>query len=292
MTIIDGRATAAQIKAELAAKVLQVTESGARPPHLSAVLVGHDGGSEAYVASKERACAECGYTSSIIRFDDTVTQQQLIDEIHRLNDDPTVDGFIVQLPLPRHIDTQAVIEAIDPAKDVDGFHPVNVGRLSIGIDAFAPATPAGIVELLHRNGISTQGRHCVIIGRSNIVGKPLASLLMHKSPKGNATVTVCHSATPNLAAITRQADILIAATGQPASVTADMVKDGAVVVDVGTTRVADPSRPSGYRLQGDVDFQTVAPKCSRITPVPGGVGPMTIATLMQNTLKAYQMHNA
>lgn len=286
MELIDGKKTAAEIKAEIAATVADIVAKGGKRPHLAAILVGHDGGSETYVAHKVKACEECGFTSSLIRFEDDITEERLLDEVRRLNDDPDVDGFIVQLPLPRHIDEQRVIETVDPDKDVDGFHPVNVGRLSIGLPGFRSATPAGIIELLRRYRIETRGRHCVIIGRSNIVGKPLASLMMQKAPVGDATVTVCHSATKNLKEITSQADILVAALGRPGFVTADMVKNGAVVIDVGTTRVADATKKNGWRLSGDVDFANVAPKCSFITPVPGGVGPMTIVSLMLNTLEA------
>ena len=286
MELIDGKKTAAEIKAEIAATVADIVAKGGKRPHLAAILVGHDGGSETYVAHKVKACGECGFTSSLIRFEDDITEERLLDEVRRLNDDPDVDGFIVQLPLPRHIDEQRVIETVDPAKDVDGFHPVNVGRLSIGLPGFRSATPAGIIELLRRYNIETRGRHCVIIGRSNIVGKPLASLMLQKADIGDATVTVCHSATKNLKDITSQADILVAALGRPGFVTADMVKDGAVVIDVGTTRVTDATKKNGWRLRGDVDFANVAPKCSYITPVPGGVGPMTIVSLMLNTLEA------
>lgn len=286
MQIIDGKATAAAIRAEIAASVARIVDAGGRAPHLAAILVGHDGGSESYVASKVKACEECGFGSSLLRFEESITQEQLLSHIHALNDNPDIDGFIIQLPLPRHIDAQAVIEAIDPRKDVDGFHPVNVGRLSIGLPGFVSATPAGIIELLRRYQIPTSGKHCVILGRSNIVGKPLAMLMMQKAYPGDATVTVCHSRTTDLASITRTADILVAAMGVPASVTADMVKDGATVIDVGTTRVPDATRTRGWRLCGDVDYDAVAPKCSHITPVPGGVGPMTIAMLMRNTLLA------
>ncbi len=286
MQIIDGKATAAAIRAEIATAVAQIVAAGGRAPHLAAILVGHDGGSESYVASKVKACQECGFGSTLLRFEDSITEEQLLGHVRALNDNPDIDGFIVQLPLPRHIDAQAVIEAIDPRKDVDGFHPVNVGRLSIGLPGFVSATPAGIIELLRRYQIPTSGKHCVILGRSNIVGKPLAMLMMQKSYPGDATVTVCHSHTADLASITRTADILVAAMGVPAFVTADMVKEGATVIDVGTTRVADATRARGWRLCGDVDYAAVAPKCSHITPVPGGVGPMTIAMLMRNTLLA------
>lgn len=289
-TIIDGKSTAAAIKAEIAEKVAARVAQGKCAPHLAAILVGHDGGSETYVASKIKACAECGFGSTLIRLESTpeapLKPEVLMAEIDKLNADPEIDGFIVQLPLPKHIDEQAVIEAIDPAKDVDGFHPVNVGRQSVGLPCFHSATPAGIVELLHRHGISTAGKRVAIIGRSNIVGKPLAAMLMQKGGKADATVTVCHSHTPNLADITRSADIVVAAIGRPGFVTADMISDGAVVVDVGTTRVPDATRKSGFRLRGDVDYDAVAPKCSAITPVPGGVGPMTIVSLMLNTLQA------
>ncbi len=286
MTLIDGKKISDQIKAEIAAQVEQMLADGKKRPHLAAILVGHDGGSETYVAHKVKACEQCGFKSTLIRFEDNITEQTLLDQIAALNADPDIDGFIVQLPLPRHISEQKIIEAIDPAKDVDGFHPQNVGRMAIGLPCFLSATPAGIIELLARYNIDTRGKHCVVLGRSNIVGKPVATLMMQKAAPGNATVTVCHSATPNIAEITRQADIIIAALGQPGFVTADMVKDGAVIIDVGTTRVPDPTRKSGFRLRGDVDFDNVAPRCSYITPVPGGVGPMTIVSLMKNTLQA------
>lgn len=286
MELIDGKKVAAEIKQEIAAEVNRMIADGKRRPHLAAILVGHDGGSETYVANKVKACEECGFTSTLIRFEDDVTEETLLTEIEKLNNNPEVDGFIVQLPLPKHISEQRLIEAIDYHKDVDGFHPINVGRQSIGLPCFRSATPAGIMTLLERYGIVTSGANCVVLGRSNIVGKPVASLLMQKANPGNATVTVCHRDTKNLKEICRNADILIAAMGRPNSVTADMVKDGAVIVDVGTTRVPDASRKSGFRLCGDVDFEAVAPKCSYITPVPGGVGPMTIVSLMLNTLLA------
>lgn len=290
MELIDGKKAAAEIKQEIAAAVEKRVAQGKPRPHLAAILVGHDGGSETYVAHKIKACAECGFESSLIRFESTdeepLPQSELLAAVEKLNNDPDIDGFIVQLPLPKHIDENAIIEAINPEKDVDGFHPVNVGRQSLGLPCFHSATPAGIVELLARNGIATSGKRVVVIGRSNIVGKPLAAMLMQKGDRANATVTVCHSATPDLASVTRQADILVAALGRPGFVTADMVADGATVIDVGTTRVPDSSRKSGFRLSGDVDFEAVAPKCSFITPVPGGVGPMTICMLMKNTLLA------
>ncbi|MDE5869711.1 MAG: bifunctional methylenetetrahydrofolate dehydrogenase/methenyltetrahydrofolate cyclohydrolase FolD [Muribaculaceae bacterium] len=286
MVLIDGKKTAAEIKQEIAAQVKEMEARGERVPHLAAILVGHDGGSETYVANKVKACAECGFESSLIRFEDDVTEERLLEEIKRLNEDEGVDGFIVQLPLPKHIDEQRIIRAIDPDKDVDGFHPVNVGKMSIGLPGFVSATPAGIMELLRRYGVETKGKHAVVLGRSNIVGKPMATLLMQKSNPGNCTVTVCHSATPNIKEICREADIIVAALGVPGFVTEDMVKPGATVIDVGTTRVPDATRKSGWRLRGDVDFENVADKCAFITPVPGGVGPMTICSLMMNTLKA------
>ena len=286
MQIIDGKKTAQDIKKEIAAEVAAMVEAGQRPPHLAAILVGNDGGSETYVANKVKACEDCGFGSSTLRFDDTITEDQLIAEIQRLNENPNIDGFIVQLPLPKHINEERVIEAIDYHKDVDGFQPINVGRLSIGLPCFKSATPSGIIELLDRYGIETKGKHAVVIGRSNIVGKPIAMLLMQKAQPGDCTVTVCHSSTKNLKEICLQADIVIAALGRPEFVKEDMIKPGAVVIDVGTTRVPDASRPSGYRLCGDVDYANVAEKCSFITPVPGGVGPMTICSLMKNTLLA------
>ena len=285
MTLIDGKQTAASIKADIAEQVEKLIEAGGKRPHLAAILVGHDGGSETYVANKVKACKECGFKSTLLRFEDTITQQELLKEVDRLNNDADVDGFIVQLPLPAHIDEQKVIEAIDYRKDVDGFHPVNVGILAIGLPCFISATPRGILELLRHYNIKTSGKKCVILGRSNIVGKPMAQLMMQKN-YGDATVTVCHSHSATLKEECRQADIIIAAIGQPEFVTADMVKPGAVVIDVGTTRVPDSTRPKGFRLTGDVKFDEVAPKCSYITPVPGGVGPMTICSLMINTLKA------
>lgn len=284
MTTLDGKATADAIKKEIAAEVAEMTERGLKRPHLAAVLVGHDGGSETYVANKVKACEACGFKSSLIRYESDVTEAELLAKIAELNADDDIDGFIVQLPLPAHIDEQKIIEAIDSRKDVDGFHPINVGKMSIGLPCFVSATPAGIMELLRRYGIKTAGKHCVVVGRSNIVGKPVATLMMQKGT--DATVTVCHSRTANLREICLSADILIAAMGRPGSITADMVKEGAVVIDVGTTRVPSSETKSGFRLRGDVDFENVAPKCSHITPVPGGVGPMTICSLMINTLKA------
>lgn len=283
--IIDGKATAATIKAEIAEEVKRIVANGGKRPHLAAVLVGHDGGSETYVKNKVLACEACGFQSSLIRYEDDVTEAELLACVDRLNQDPTVDGFIVQLPLPAHIDAQKVTERIDPRKDVDGFTPVNVGRMVIGLPCYVPATPKGIIELLRRHHIETSGKRCVVLGRSNIVGKPMAMLMMQKA-YGNATVTVCHSHSATLKEECRQADIIVAAIGRPGFVTADMVKPGAVVIDVGTTRVPDATRPKGFRLSGDVDFEHVAPLCSAITPVPGGVGPMTICMLMLNTLQS------
>ena len=283
-SLIDGKATAAAIKAEIKQEVERIVAAGGKRPHLAAILVGHDGGSETYVNNKVRACEECGFRSTLLRFEDDLSEEALLDEVTKLNANDDIDGFIVQLPLPRHIDEQKVIEAIDYRKDVDGFHPINVGRMAIGLPAFISATPKGILELLRRYNVETSGKRCVILGRSNIVGKPMSQLMMQKGV--DATVTVCHSRSKTLNEECRQADIIIAAIGQPAFVKADMVKPGAVIIDVGTTRVPDASRARGWRLQGDVDFDAVAPLCTLITPVPGGVGPMTICMLMQNTLEA------
>lgn len=282
--LLDGKKISADMKAEIAAEVKEIVAAGHKPPKMVAILVGHDGGSETYVASKMKTGRELGFEDELIWFEDNVTEKELLDTIDRLNRDESVDGFIVQLPLPKHIDEQKIIEAIDPNKDVDGFHPINVGKTSIGLPSFVSATPAGILELLKRYNIETKGKHCVVLGRSNIVGKPMAQLMMLKAYPGDATVTVCHSRTKDIAAITREADIIIAALGTPEFLTGDMVKEGVVVVDVGTTRVPDASRKSGFKLTGDVKFDEVAPKASYITPVPGGVGPMTIISLMRNTL--------
>ena len=286
MQIIDGKLMAARLKEEIAAEVSEMTARGERPPHLVALIVGHDGGSEAYIANKERNCNAVGIRSTNLRFDESITEEELLAEIHRLNVDPEVDGIIIQLPLPRHIDSQKVTEALDYRKDVDGFHPTNVGRMAIGLPAFRPATPSGIIELLRRYEIPTKGRHAVVLGRSNIVGKPIATMLMQKGEPGDCTVTVCHSSTPDIKEKCLQADIIVSALGVPGFVTADMVKQGAVVIDVGTTRVPDPTAKSGSRLKGDVDFDAVKDLCSWITPVPGGVGPMTNCILMLNTLAA------
>lgn len=285
MVLIDGKATAATIKAEIKEEVERIVAEGGKRPHLAAVLVGHDGGSETYVKNKVLACEACGFESTLIRYEDDITEEELLSCVSKLNSDDNIDGFIVQLPLPKHIDEQRVIEAIDYRKDVDGFHPINVGRMAIGLPCFISATPMGILTLLKRYNVETSGRKCVILGRSNIVGKPMAQLMMQKQ-YGDATVTVCHSRSRGLKEECQQADILIAAIGRPGFVTADMVKEGATVIDVGTTRVPDASRKSGFRLSGDVAFDEVAPKCSFITPVPGGVGPMTICMLMLNTLSA------
>ena len=283
--LIDGKATAAKIKAEIAEEVKQIVAAGGKRPHLAAILVGHDGGSETYVKNKVIACETCGFKSTLIRFEDDVTEDELLAKVKELNEDSDVDGYIVQLPLPKHIDEQKIIMAIDYRKDVDGFHPVNVGRMAIGLPCFISATPLGILTLLRRYGIETSGKKCVILGRSNIVGKPMAQLMMQKQ-YGDSTVTVCHRHSATLKQECREADIIIAAIGRPDFVTADMVKDGAVVIDVGTTRVPDATKKSGFRRNGDVKFSEVAPKCSFITPVPGGVGTMTICSLMKNTLAA------
>ncbi len=285
MQIIDGKATAAAIKAEIAAEVENIIANGGKRPHLAAILVGHDGGSETYVKNKVLACEACGFKSTLLRFEDDITEEFLLSQVDMLNKDKDVDGFIVQLPLPKHISEQKIIEAIDYRKDVDGFHPINVGRMAIGLPCYISATPLGIITLLKRYNIETSGKKCVILGRSNIVGKPMAQLMMQKQ-YGDSTVTVCHSHSKTLKEECRQADIVIAAIGQPNFVTADMVKPGAVIIDVGTTRVPDATRKSGFRLNGDVDYENVAPLCSYITPVPGGVGPMTICSLMKNTLSA------
>ena len=284
-TLIDGKATATAIKQQIADEVKEMVAKGAKRPCLAAVLVGHDGGSETYVKNKVIACEQCGFESRLIRYEDDVTEEELLACVAKLNDDPQVDGFIVQLPLPKHIDEQKIIMAIDYRKDVDGFHPINVGRMAIGLPCFVSATPLGIMTLLQHYHIETSGKKCVVLGRSNIVGKPMAQLMMQKQ-YGDATVTVCHSHTKDIKAECREADSIIAAIGRPDFVTADMVKDGAVIIDVGTTRVPDATKKKGFRLNGDVKFDEVAPKCSFITPVPGGVGPMTICSLMKNTLAA------
>ncbi|NBU46337.1 MAG: bifunctional 5,10-methylene-tetrahydrofolate dehydrogenase/5,10-methylene-tetrahydrofolate cyclohydrolase [Flavobacteriales bacterium] len=289
MQLLDGKATAAQIRLELSEAVKERKLQGKKIPHLAAILVGNDGGSVTYVNAKVKACEEIGFESTLIRYDDSVPEDILLAKVQALNEDKSIDGFIVQLPLPAHIDEQKVTLAIDPKKDVDGFHPMNLGNMLLDIPGFICATPAGIMELMERNNIKTEGKNCVIIGRSNIVGTPLSLLLGRNKSPGNCTVTLTHSRTQNLAEICRNADILIAAIGQPGFVTSDMVKDGAVVIDVGTTRIDDATKIKGWRLAGDVNFEDVAPKTSYISPVPGGVGPMTIASLMMNTLKAMEL---
>jgi methylenetetrahydrofolate dehydrogenase (NADP+) / methenyltetrahydrofolate cyclohydrolase len=286
MTIIDGKKVSAELKLAVRSETLKRDQMGFKQPHLAAILVGNDGGSETYVAAKVKDCHEVGFLSTLIRFSDEVTEDELLKAVYQLNQDPSVDGFIVQLPLPRHINENNIIEAIDPAKDVDGFHPVNIGKMALGLPSFLPATPSGILQLIDYYKIDTFGRHCVIIGRSNIVGTPMSILLSRKANPGNCTVTLCHSATKGLKELCLQADIIIAALGKPAFLTGDMIKTGAVVIDVGTTRIPSDLTKSGWRLSGDVNFDEVAPKCSFITPVPGGVGPMTRIVLLQNTLKA------
>jgi len=290
MILLDGKATAAEIKNEIAEEVEAIVSAGGKRPHLAAILVGEDGASQTYVNSKEKSSVEAGFKSTVLRFPATMTEEALLAEIEKLNNDSDIDGFIVQLPLPRHIDEQRVIEAVDPSKDVDGFHPVNVGKMVLGLPAFVSATPAGIMDLLERYKVETSGKHCVVIGRSNIVGRPMANLLSQKAYPGDCTVTLCHSRTKNLAEYTLKADIIIAALGSPEFLTGDMVKEGAVVIDVGITRV-EADNKSGFRLLGDVKFDEVAPKCSYITPVPGGVGPMTIISLLKNTLRATIGHS-
>ncbi|MBO4960959.1 MAG: bifunctional 5,10-methylenetetrahydrofolate dehydrogenase/5,10-methenyltetrahydrofolate cyclohydrolase [Flavobacteriales bacterium] len=289
MKILDGKATSAALKADIRSEVEAIVAAGGRPPHLAAILVGDNGASVTYVNNKVKSCHEVGFKSSLIKFPETVTEKELLSKITELNADPTIDGFIVQLPLPRHINETLITESIAPEKDVDGFHPVNMGALALGQGQLVPATPAGIIEILERYDIPTEGRHAVVVGRSNIVGIPVSLLLSGKYKKGNCTVTICHSKTQNLPEITRQADILVAAIGVPHFITADMVKEGATVIDVGITRVADESKKSGFSIKGDVDYDAVAPKCEYITPVPGGVGPMTIAMLMKNTLTAMKI---
>ena len=287
MILLDGKATSASLQAQIAAEVDYFVDKGWRRPHLTAILVGDDGASQTYVANKERSCKKVGFDSTVLRLPASTTEEELLNEVKRLNRDDSVDGFIIQLPLPEHIDEQKIIEAVTPSKVVDGFHPENVGRLCLGLDTFVSATPYGIITLLEEYGIETKGKHCVVLGRSNIVGRPIANLLSAKAKPGDCTVTICHSRTRNIEEYTRSADIIIAALGVPGFLKADMVKEGAVVIDVGITRVPAQTE-KGYRIMGDVDFDAVAPKCSYITPVPGGVGPMTIVSLMRNTLKAYK----
>jgi methylenetetrahydrofolate dehydrogenase (NADP+)/methenyltetrahydrofolate cyclohydrolase len=288
MNIIDGKKISAEIKEEIAQEVSKIIEAGGKKPHLAAVLVGNDGGSLTYVNHKVKACEQVGFDSTLVKYNDDISEEELLDKVKELNEDKSIDGFIVQLPLPKHISEDKVIETIAPEKDVDGFHPVNVGRMVAGLPSFVSATPSGILDLLERYNIETSGKNCVVIGRSNIVGRPLSVLLSQKRNPGNCTVTVCHSRSSNLEEICAKADILIAAIGSPDFVKANMVKEGAVVIDVGTTRVPSDKTKSGWKLKGDVDFEAVADKCSFITPVPGGVGPMTIVSLLKNTLLAAQ----
>jgi methylenetetrahydrofolate dehydrogenase (NADP+)/methenyltetrahydrofolate cyclohydrolase len=286
MTLLDGKKLSEELKLEIAKEVTDLTAKGGKQPHLAAILVGNDGGSLTYVGHKVKSCEQVGFKSTLLHFDDSITEEFLLGEVKKLNEDSDIDGFIVQLPLPKHINPDKVIMCIDPKKDVDGFHPVNVGKVTLGLSAYVSATPLGITKILERYNIETAGKHCVVIGRSNIVGRPMSILMSGQGKTGNATVTVCHSRTKNLKEITLQADIIIAALGKPEFLTGDMVKEGAVVIDVGTTRVADTTTKSGWRLKGDVKFDEVSAKCSAITPVPGGVGPMTVVSLLLNTLKA------
>ena len=286
MKLIDGKKISDQIKIEIATEVKEIIANGGKTPHLAAILVGHDGGSVTYVSHKVADCKEVGFTSSLFHYEDDITEEFLLAKVAEINQDPDIDGLIVQLPLPKHINAEKIIEAINPIKDVDGFHPANVGRMSVGLPTLLPATPSGVIELIRRYDIPSFGKHCVVVGRSNIVGSPLSILLSKNWDPGNCTVTLCHRNTQNLSKYTIQADILIVAVGIPGLITADMVKEGAVVIDVGTTRVKSDVTKSGYKLKGDVDFEMVAPKCSYITPVPGGVGPLTRMMLLKNTLKA------
>ena len=291
MQILDGKKVSQAVKDQLKIDVAQLFTEGKKVPHLAAILVGNDGASETYVASKVKSCEEVGFKSTLIRYDADISEHLLLEKIHELNDDPDVDGILVQLPLPKHISDEHVINTINPDKDVDGFHSVSVGRMVQGLPTFIPATPHGIMLMLEHYKINTSGMHAVVIGRSNIVGRPMSILLSENKTPGNCTVTLCHSKTKNIAELCRNADIIVAALGRPGFVTEDWVKDGAIVIDVGITRVADASKKSGFRLRGDVDFENVAPKCSWITPVPGGVGPMTIAALLNNTFRSCQMKN-
>ena len=287
MKILDGKLISNQIKDELTQKVAQIKADGKRPPHLAAVLVGNDGASLTYVGSKVRSCEKIGFESTLIRLEETISEEELLDQIEKLNNDETLDGFIVQLPLPKHIDEEKILLAIDPDKDVDGFHPTNFGKMALEMETFIPATPFGIVELLKRYHLDISGKHAVVIGRSHIVGRPMSILLSGKNQAGNATVTLTHSRTQNLAELTRNADVVVSALGVPNFLKADMVKEGAIIIDVGITRVPEKNHPKGYVITGDVDFEAVKEKASYITPVPGGVGPMTIAMLLQNTFLAY-----
>jgi len=289
--ILDGKKLADELKAEIALEVQSLMATGKRAPHLAAILVGNDGGSETYVGHKVKACEQVGFESTMLRFDNTISENELLAEVEKLNNNPAIDGFIVQLPLPKSINADTILQAVSPAKDVDGFHPVNVGKMALGLPTFVSATPLGITKILERYKIETSGKHCVVIGRSNIVGRPMSILLSGNSPTGNATVTVCHSKTTNLKEICQSADIIIAALGKPEFLTADMVKEGVVVIDVGTTRVTDDTAKNGWRLKGDVKFDEVAPKAAAITPVPGGVGPMTVVSLLLNTLTAFKQNH-
>lgn len=291
MILLDGKATATKIKSDIAEKVRERHANGKKIPHLAAIIVGSDGGSLTYVANKIKACEECGFKSTLIQFEETVSEQDLLDKVQELNKNPEIDGYIVQLPLPGHIDEEKILMAVNPLKDVDGFHPENVGKMALGLPAFVSATPAGILELLKHYRIETEGKSCVVVGRSNIVGSPLSILLSKNAYPGNCTVTLAHSKTRDLKEVCSKADIIVAAIGRPNFITAEMVKEGAVIIDVGTTRVTDATRERGWRLVGDVDFENVASKSSYITPVPGGVGPMTIASLMINTLKSLELRN-
>lgn len=284
--ILDGKYASDRIKQDIANQVQKIKENGGKCPHLAAILVGNDGASQTYVGNKERSCQQVGFDSTVLKFEDTITENELLEVIYNLNNDSNIDGIIVQLPLPSHIDENKIIWAIDPKKDVDGFHPANVGKMALGLPALLPATPSGIIKLLEMYNIETKGKNCVIIGRSNIVGRPLANLLSHKGKYADCTVTLCHSNTKNIEEFTRNADIVVAALGQPGFLKADMIKEGAIVIDVGITRIPDSTKKSGFRLSGDADFENVAPKCSWITPVPGGVGPMTIVSLLSNTLQS------
>ncbi len=286
MVLLDGKKLSEELKQEIAKEVEQLVAAGGKRPHLAAILVGNDGGSLTYVGHKVKSCDQVGFKSTLLHFDDSITEDAVLAEVNKLNQNVDVDGFIVQLPLPKHINPDKVIMAIDPKKDVDGFHPVNVGKVTLGLPAYVSATPLGITKILERYNIETAGKHCVVIGRSNIVGRPMSILMSGQGKTGNATVTVCHSRTKNLKEITLQADIIIAALGKPGFLTGEMVKEGAVVIDVGTTRVTDTTSKNGWRLKGDVNFDEVSPKCAAITPVPGGVGPMTVVSLLLNTLKA------
>lgn len=289
MQLLDGRATSKAIKGELALEVQKIKSEGGKTPHLAAVLVGDNGASITYVNAKVKACEEVGFESTLVRLPDTISEQDLLDKIDELNNDPSIDGFIVQLPLPKHIDEQKIINAVAPEKDVDGFHPENFGRMALNLPGYVPATPAGIMELLKRYDVDTEGKHCVVVGRSHIVGSPMSILLARNGKPGNCTVTLTHSRTKNLEEIVKTADILVVALGKPEFITGEMVKEGVVVIDVGITRVADASKKSGFKLYGDVHFDSVSEKSSFITPVPGGVGPMTIVSLMTNTLQAVKM---